>query len=51
MYGDVYHEDIENFLAIDEMIDDSNRMQADLDKQKKEFENKLKKQGKDFNRM
>jgi hypothetical protein len=51
MYGEVYHQDIENILAMEDMISDSDRMQSDLNKQKKEFEKKLKKQGKDFNRI
>jgi hypothetical protein len=38
-------------MALDEMMDDSTRMKEDLNKQKKEFENKTKKQGKDFNRL
>lgn len=51
IYGYVPIDKLKNIVGLDEMISDSSRMQADLDKQKKEFENKMKKSGRDFNRL
>lgn len=51
LYGYVPIDILENFLALDDMSADSHRMKKDLEKQTKEFENKMKKKGKDFNRL
>lgn len=51
LYGEVFHNDLENIMAMEELVEDANRMDADLKKQKKEFESKNKQQGKDYNRL
>jgi hypothetical protein len=51
LYGFVPIDILENFLALDDMSADSHRMKKDLETQTKEFENKMKKKGKDFNRL
>lgn len=51
LYGEVYYDDLENIIAMEELIEDSKRMAEDLNKQKKEFFEKMKRQGKDFNRL
>jgi predicted ribosome quality control (RQC) complex YloA/Tae2 family protein len=50
-YGEVFTRHLDEILALDDMLEDSHRMKNDLENQKKKFENKMKKQGKDFNRL